>query len=96
MPKDRRHPIHDKREGLFRARADNKRGRGGRHSECLDQRIKDTVGIHEQELGCELAEVQTSDGRTRTAYNVAPSNWKFGQTFSTTGSVTWVVARSGA
>ncbi|KAK1278788.1 putative expansin-A17 [Acorus gramineus] len=28
--------------------------------------------------------VQTSDGRTRTAYNVAPANWKFGQTFSTT------------
>ncbi|CAN6467134.1 unnamed protein product [Victoria cruziana] len=26
--------------------------------------------------------VQTSDGRTRTAYNVAPSNWRFGQTFS--------------
>lgn len=25
--------------------------------------------------------VQTSNGRTRTAYNVAPSNWRFGQSF---------------
>ncbi|KAF8387580.1 hypothetical protein HHK36_026234 [Tetracentron sinense] len=27
--------------------------------------------------------IQTSDGRTRTAYDVASSNWRFGQTFST-------------
>ncbi|XP_031497317.1 putative expansin-A17 [Nymphaea colorata] len=26
--------------------------------------------------------VQISDGQTRTAYDVAPSNWRFGQTFS--------------
>ncbi|ONK63006.1 uncharacterized protein A4U43_C07F10410 [Asparagus officinalis] len=27
--------------------------------------------------------VQTDDGRVKTFYNVAPSNWQFGQTFST-------------
>ncbi|XP_010247632.1 PREDICTED: putative expansin-A17 [Nelumbo nucifera] len=28
--------------------------------------------------------IQTSDGQTRTALNVIPSNWKFGQSFSST------------
>lgn len=27
--------------------------------------------------------VQTDDGQTKTAYNVAPSGWKFGETYAT-------------
>nr|CAD1833774.1 unnamed protein product [Ananas comosus var. bracteatus] len=61
----------------------------------VDQRVRDRVDSDEQELGPELAEQcipqapeplipgADCDGRVLTAYDVAPSYWGFGNTYTT-------------